>query len=169
MSDARAEALTYLVLGALALVALAFLWNHLVHFLQRVILPFCRKILGERIGNLLTELVVFLDGKVCPAREVLVSAWQSFQHSVLGIRQTYRRVSPSTVEEVTLAHLRTNDNKVAVQTSTRTLSWAEVPADIREQMARAAKEEVNVNAKEVVAERFKERVEEEGIELTLEA
>ena len=62
MSDTRADLVVWVVLGAFTLLALVFIWNHLVHFLQAVILPFCRRVLGETIGGLLTELVVFLDG-----------------------------------------------------------------------------------------------------------
>ncbi len=168
MNENRTRMAAGLIIATVTLLTLAFVWNHIIHFLQAILLPFCRRILGKRIGGLLTDLTVFLDGKACPAREVLRSAWSSFKFHVLGIQQTYQRVDASTVKETTVAHVRRPDNQVAVQTSVRTLDWHDVPPEIREQMARAAEQQIKVNSRDVIRDRMRTRVDEEAIELELE-
>ncbi len=161
------DVVVWIVIGLLAAGTLVLLWNRIVQFLQSTLLPLVRRLLGDTVADFAVNIVSFLDKRVCPAREVLLSAWKTFKYHVLAIRTVYKKRDAHTASATTEAFVRTAEGKVVKQTKEEVVAWHDLPDDIRQQMMAKATTTATVDDMDVVEGRLRERMQEEGMELTL--
>lgn len=146
--------------------AVTYLWAYVVELFQRYLIPFARQLLGEKVAGLITDLIVFLDGKVCPTRQAVGRAWDAFRKHVLGCKTVYTKQGASQAEARTHTLVRTPDGRLMERTEVREVPWQDIPADIREQMIEAQRQQAALNNLELVERRMRERCAEVGYELS---
>ena len=161
------DPLTIALMIALSSMAIVVMWPHILHYLTTVFLPFVKANFSDATFRHLTELFVFLDGKFCPARELLLRGWKLFNYHVLGIKTTYEKTGASTARATTETLVRTEDSRVVKQTSVEEVAWNDIPADIRAQMIKEQRTNGVVDTKAAVHHQMHERCAEAGI-LTLQ-
>lgn len=152
--------LEIIVIAATLGVAIA-LWPWIVHLLSQHVIPFARRVLGESVGNQLTEFVGWIDDRMCLARQQIVAGWRAFQQNIQGLDTTYAKTSPSSVRATTTLD-------VGVEKSfEEEVAWEDLPRDVRRKLS--ASQPANVNIREAVAKRARELAKKHGVELTLES
>ncbi len=156
------------VAGGLIGLAILF-WHYIVAVFADHIIPFFRSKLGGTIGPAIADglanLIGWLDGKVTLVRSVVASVWRLFKQRVLGMKATYRKITPTTATVDTEATLAPGTSgKRILRVKEREVPLSDLPDEVRQQLEQGATT-VEVDVAATVARRVADQAAMENIPL----
>jgi hypothetical protein len=153
------------LLGAVAL--LANYWPQLVDWCSRSLIPWVREKAGEKAGDLLQTLVVWLDKGLVPVLAQIRRAWTFVRERILRLQRTYTKTSSDTVQVSTETILVDESGNAVRRVEEEEIDWALLPEDVREAMIKQGKQPAEVDVKALIEHKARERAKEEGIDLEI--
>lgn len=153
--------LTTLLAGAVLAAAIAgFFWPQIAWLFRKKLIPWIRKTIGDSVANLIVDIFNYIDNAMCWGRQKIKAAWNWLFKTILKGETTYKEKDSSTYSAETKTYLQDeNSNNVKVVTQTRTLSYDELPDDVRHEMNRRNLQKFTVNDREIIADKVKEAAE----------
>jgi len=124
------------LLGVVAVVAIYF-WPEILNFVRTSIIPFIRKI-SPGLAQFVEDAFVMIDNVVSPLTRMVKKAWNKIRgvllKSVVSINQ---KTSSKWVKTATSWLIdKLEDKTVKKVTTTETISWENLPPDVREEILR---------------------------------
>ncbi|MBP3557779.1 MAG: hypothetical protein J6K20_08780 [Thermoguttaceae bacterium] len=147
--------------------ALHWLWRQIVYFCQTKLIPWVKKILGQTAGDVLANIVHYIDNGVVFSAQAVRAARVWLRAKLAKLTTSYVKVGPSTVERSCETILRNDDGSGQCLVETRKLDWCELPPEIRAKI-RETQASVVVDDRDILITKFDEKAEENGVALELE-
>lgn len=152
------------VLGVAAL--LITFWNDIREFLNTVVRDFLEKIFGAGKCSWFVNFVQWCDHKITPIRRVVKMQWKKFRDTILRVNSIYEKNDDGTYTKKTETIVRASPTTAKRQIVEETIGWEYLPAAVRDEMLARRTKQAELDERELVAEKVRQRAEEDGIELS---
>lgn len=159
--------LTFLIVAALA-GAFLYFWNNIREYLTHSLRPWIAEKFGTRIGDSFAEMICWLDNKTTSVVRGLKGIVRFFKERVLGIKSTYKKVSPHVVAHEREVYVHLDDGRVLKRKETSEMAYEDLPDSIRNEMIRLNAVEASMDEKQFTMENIKKRAGEEQLHDVLE-
>lgn len=144
-----------------------YFWNYIVEVFQKHILPWCRENLSPGIAEAMTNMFVWLDKKVTATNRVISETWAAFSRHLYGSETKVARKDATEGVVTRTDYLVTGEGKVKRRIAESTVSWHELPANLREEMLKRGTDQAVMDNKAAIRGKVLERAAEEGMVLEL--
>jgi hypothetical protein len=152
------------VLGAAVL--LAKYWKIILDFLNGPIRDLLEKTFGQDKCRWYVDFLQWCDNKVTGAKRFVKMQWAKFKDTVLRIKSVYRKNEDGTYTKKNETILRTGEKTARRKVTEETIGWEYLPNEVRDEMLRRRTTEAELDERELVEEKVRQRAEEDGIELS---
>lgn len=127
--------LPLIILGGLGLLGAALIafWPQIIHWVRGSVLPWIQRNFPQWTKLFETALVA-VDNAVVAVRNAAKAAWAQIKPRILSMTQEFKKLSPTTFEGETITYLKKEEEKAERITTTETLSYDDLPSDIREKL-----------------------------------
>lgn len=154
-------------LGAAAMAAMAIAcWNIIREFLNGPVRNLLEKLLGVKKCEWYANFLCWCDKKATPVRGVVKRQWRKFRDTVLYLKSKYTKNPDGTYTKEQETFVRIGPDKAHHIVTEETVDWEYLPDAVREEMLKRHTNTGEIEDRELVAEKVRQRAEEDGIELT---
>jgi hypothetical protein len=155
-------------LGAAALAAMAIAcWNAIREFLLGRVRDLLVKYFGAEKCEWYSNFLNWCDKKIAvPVRQLVKMHWKKFRDTVLKIKSTYTKNADGTYTKVQETLVRTGPKQGRRVFTEETVGWEYLPDAVRDEMLKRRTNVGKIDDRELVAEKVRQRAEEDGIALT---
>lgn len=147
--------------------ALVWLWRRIAYFFQTTIIPWVKSVLGPTAGDILANVVYYVDRSVTFGERAVRAARRWLRAKLAKSTTTYAKVGPATVEATSETILLNDDGSGECRVEEQKLDWCELPPEIRAKILER-QAPVVVDDRDVLLDKFDKAAQENGIELELE-
>ena len=152
------------ILGAAVL--LAACWKFVLEFLNGPVRNLLEGLFGAEKCEWYVTFLSWCDKKASSARRIVKMQWRKFRDTVLKINSTYTKNEDGTYSKRTETIVRKDEKSAKRVITEETIDWAYLPNAVREEMIKRRTNVGEIDDRELVAEKVRQRAGEEGIELT---
>ncbi len=154
-------------LGAAALAAMAIAcWNAIREFLLGPVRDLLVKCFGAEKCEWYSNFLNWCDKKVTTVRQLFKMQWAKFRETVLQPKSTYTKNADGTYTKRTESIVRTGPKQGRRVVTEETVGWEYLPDAVRDEMLKRRTNVGEIDDRELVAEKVRQRAEEDGIALT---
>ncbi|MBR5243472.1 MAG: hypothetical protein IKW13_04485 [Thermoguttaceae bacterium] len=154
--------LTLLLVG-LSAATLLWFWNHIAYFFQTRTIPWVRERLGNRAGDLLANLISFVDTGATYIRRAVRRGYRWLCQNILRVKSKYKQENAYEAIQETSTILTNEQGGYEEIVVTKTIPVDELPNDARRRLI--AHNQAEIDDLEQLKEKIKARAEQEEIEL----
>lgn len=140
-------------------------WNQILEFLNTVVRDFLESHFGVENCSWFVNLIEWCDGKVTSVRRNVKEWWKKFHDKILSVKATYTKNGDNTYTKRADTLVRTSPTTGKRQVYEETLSWEYLPDSVRTEMIARRTKQAELDIKEVVSEKIRQRAKEDEIEL----
>ena len=152
--------------AALAALAVAC-WPRLLEFLNGPVRDLLEKCFGAAKCEWYSNFLSWCDKKCAvPIRRTVKMQWKKFKDTVLRIKSVYRKNPGGSYTKQNETILRTGAETARRIVTEETIGYEDLPNEVREAMIKRRTKVGELDERALVAEKVRQRAEEDGIELT---
>lgn len=152
------------ILGVAAL--LAACWKLVLEFLNGPVRDLLERLFGAEKCEWYGKFLSWCDKKVSAARRIVKMHWAKFRDTVLKINSTYTQNEDGTYTKRTETIVRKDEKSAKRVVTEETVGWEYLPDAVRAEMIKRRTNVGKIDDRELVAEKVRQRAEEERIELS---
>jgi hypothetical protein len=149
-----------------ATVLLAKFWKTILDFLNGPVRNRLEKCFGQEKCQWYVNFLEWCDNKVTCAKRIVKMQWEKFKDTIWRIKSVYRKNPDGSYTKQNETILRTGAETARRIVTEETVGWEYLPNEVREEMLRRRTNEAELDERELVAEKVRQRAEEECIDLT---
>lgn len=143
---------------------LGYFWNMVLDFINESVRPWVKEKLGSDCESLLVTLTKWLDDGVCLVKRSLKSAWEFFKTHILRMRRSIKvDAQGKTATSVQETIYRDQDNQFIKRVEERKMAYDDLPPELRHEMIRQGRQQLEIDEREIVEHKAEERAEEQGL------
>ncbi len=147
-------------------VLLAACWKFVLEFLNGPVRDLLEGLFGAKKCEWYGAFLSWCDKKVSTARRIVKMQWRKFRDTVLKINSTYTRNEDGSYTKRTETIVRKDEKSAKRVYTEETVGWEYLPDAVREELIKRRTNAGEIDDRELVAEKVRQRAGEEGIELT---
>lgn len=132
-------------------------WPWIVEFFTDRVIPWARQFCGTRIGDIMAEMLAWLNGKVNPLRARIRQLIATFKENFLGIKTTFTKVSSIETKAETVTLIQREDGQIVEKVLTRTVPWEYLPDEVCSEMIRQQKKAALIDDHAVILKEAEKR------------
>lgn len=159
-----------MILTILAIIAVSalvpFCWKHILAFLNGPVRNLLERVFGADRCSWYVKFLQWADKKMTVTHRILKMQWKKFRDTVLRVNSKYTKNENGTYTKTSESLVRTSPETGKRIVVEETIGWEYLPDSVREEMIRLRSKEAELDDKAVAEEKFRQRAEEDGIELS---
>lgn len=160
--------LTILAIAGIVTVLVAKLWKYILAFLNGPVRDLLERIFGAGRCAWYVKFLQWADRQLTAVDRFIKMYWRKFRDTILKVQSKYVKNEDGTYTKRTESIIRENPETKACRrvVTEEAVGWEYLPDEVRAEMMRQRTEEAVLDDRAVVAEKIRQRAEEEGISLS---
>ena len=150
------------ILGAAAL--LVSCWKFILAFLNGPVRDLLEKCFGAEKCEWYSRFLIWCDKKSTAVKRIVKMQWAKFKDTVLHVKSKYVKTGNGYLK-TTETLVRTGEKSARRIVSEEPIGWEDLPNGVREEMIKRRTNEGEIDDRELIAEKVRQRAAEDGIEL----
>jgi hypothetical protein len=142
------------------------MWEEIVDYFSRYLIPKIREYFGDTVGDIVAEVITFIDKGVCTAKRIISKLWKQFKAIVLSVKTYFEKIGSNEVKIKKESYINKQDGKAYKVISEEVVEWKDLPDEIRAEMLKHNTNIAMTDDMEILEHKFQERAKEMAIELS---